>query len=165
MTKQRSSLLSLDEIKTSAARYASKAAWLRGDPAAYQAAKRRGLFDEVCGHMPPTPLKLSLEDLIAFAAPHQTRGDWQKADQSAYVCAYRRGVLDVVIRLEHGFAYLVAVVDWYSRRVLTWWLSNSLEAGAAGTAWKRRCVATASLRSSILTRGCSSRAMPSRGFC
>jgi putative transposase len=33
------------------------------------------------------------------------------------------------IRLEHGFAYLVAIVDWYSRRVLSWRLSNTLEAG------------------------------------
>jgi putative transposase len=33
------------------------------------------------------------------------------------------------VRLAHGFAYLVAVMDWYSRRVLAWRLSNSLEAG------------------------------------
>jgi putative transposase len=33
------------------------------------------------------------------------------------------------IRLEHGFAYRVAVVDWYSRRVLSWRLSNTLEVG------------------------------------
>ena len=32
------------------------------------------------------------------------------------------------IRLEHGFAYLVAVIDWYSRRVLSWRISNSMEA-------------------------------------
>jgi putative transposase len=32
------------------------------------------------------------------------------------------------IRLERGFAYLVAVIDWYSRRVLAWRLSNTLEA-------------------------------------
>ena len=32
------------------------------------------------------------------------------------------------IRLARGFAYLVAVIDWYSRRVLAWRLSNSLEA-------------------------------------
>ena len=31
------------------------------------------------------------------------------------------------IRLLHGFAYLVAVLDWYSRYVLAWRLSNSLE--------------------------------------
>jgi len=33
------------------------------------------------------------------------------------------------IRLAHGFAYLVAIMDWYSRRVLAWRLSNTLEAG------------------------------------
>ncbi len=33
------------------------------------------------------------------------------------------------IRLAHGFAYLVAIIDWYSRRVLAWRLSNTLEAG------------------------------------
>ena len=32
------------------------------------------------------------------------------------------------IRLCHGFAYLVAVVDWYSRCILSWRLSNTLEA-------------------------------------
>lgn len=33
------------------------------------------------------------------------------------------------VRLAHGFADLVAVIDWYARRVLAWRLSNSLEAG------------------------------------
>ena len=32
------------------------------------------------------------------------------------------------IRLARGFAYLVAVIDWYSRKVLSWRLSNSLDA-------------------------------------
>jgi len=32
------------------------------------------------------------------------------------------------VRLEHGFAYLVAVIDWYSRKVLSWRISNSMEA-------------------------------------
>ena len=32
------------------------------------------------------------------------------------------------IRLAWGFAYLVAIVDWYSRAVLSWRLSNTLEA-------------------------------------
>jgi putative transposase len=31
------------------------------------------------------------------------------------------------IRLAHGFVYLVAIMDWYSRYVLAWRLSNSLE--------------------------------------
>ncbi len=32
------------------------------------------------------------------------------------------------IRLARGFAYLVAIIDWYSRRVLGWRISNSMEA-------------------------------------
>jgi putative transposase len=32
------------------------------------------------------------------------------------------------IRLAHGFAYLVAILDWYSRRVLSWRISNTMEA-------------------------------------
>lgn len=32
------------------------------------------------------------------------------------------------IRLERGFVYLVAIIDWYSRKVLSWRLSNSMDA-------------------------------------
>lgn len=32
------------------------------------------------------------------------------------------------IRLGHGFAYLTAIIDWYSRYVLSWRLSNTLDA-------------------------------------
>ena len=31
------------------------------------------------------------------------------------------------IPMEKGFVYLVAVIDWYSRKVLSWRLSNSME--------------------------------------
>ena len=31
------------------------------------------------------------------------------------------------IRLAHGFVYLVVIMDWYSRRVLSWRLSNTLD--------------------------------------
>lgn len=32
------------------------------------------------------------------------------------------------IRLQHGFVYLLAIIDWYSRYVLDWSLSTTLEA-------------------------------------
>ena len=32
------------------------------------------------------------------------------------------------IRLKHGFVYLAAILDWYSRKVLSWELSNTLDA-------------------------------------
>jgi len=31
------------------------------------------------------------------------------------------------LRLAHGFVYLVAVIDWYSRRVLSWRISNTMD--------------------------------------
>ena len=31
------------------------------------------------------------------------------------------------IPMARGFLYLVAIMDWHSRYVLTWWLSNTLE--------------------------------------
>jgi len=34
------------------------------------------------------------------------------------------------IRLPRGFVYLVAVIDWYSRKVLSWRLSNTLDSGS-----------------------------------
>ena len=33
------------------------------------------------------------------------------------------------IRLARGFCYLVAIIDWYSRKVLSWRISNTMEAG------------------------------------
>lgn len=33
------------------------------------------------------------------------------------------------IPLDRGFAYLVAIIDWHSRRVLSWRLSNTLDSG------------------------------------
>lgn len=62
-----------------------------------------------------------------------------KRDQAHKVYPYLLTGLEIVrpnqvwstdityIRLSHGFAYLVAVLDWYSRYVLAWRLSNSLE--------------------------------------
>ena len=31
------------------------------------------------------------------------------------------------IRLPRGFVYLVAIIDWYSRKVLSWRLSNNMD--------------------------------------
>jgi len=33
------------------------------------------------------------------------------------------------IRMPRGFMYLVAIIDWYSRKILSWRLSNIMEAG------------------------------------
>ena len=40
------------------------------------------------------------------------------------------------IPMRHGFMYLMAVMDWWSRYVLTWELSNTLEAAFCVQAWE-----------------------------
>lgn len=32
------------------------------------------------------------------------------------------------VRLLHGFVYLIAIIDWYSRKVLAWQISNTMDA-------------------------------------
>jgi putative transposase len=39
--------------------------------------------------------------------------------------------------MKHGFMYLMAVMDWWSRLVLAWELSNTLEAAFCVQAWQR----------------------------
>jgi transposase InsO family protein len=34
-----------------------------------------------------------------------------------------------LLRLPRGFVYLVAIIDWYSRKILSWRLSNTMDAG------------------------------------
>lgn len=41
------------------------------------------------------------------------------------------------VRMRHGFLYLVAVIDWYSRHVLAWETSNSLESDFCVRALRR----------------------------
>lgn len=41
------------------------------------------------------------------------------------------------IRLEEGFVYLVAIMDWFSRKVLAWELSNSLDTAFCTEALQR----------------------------
>ena len=68
------------------------------------------------------------------------------------------------IRLSRGFVYLVAVLDWYSRYVLSWEVSVSLDVGfcldALDRPWRKE-----GRRSSTATRAASSPASPSRRGC
>lgn len=41
------------------------------------------------------------------------------------------------IRLRHGFVYLVAVMDWFSRKILSWELSNTMDKEFCITALER----------------------------
>ena len=58
------------------------------------------------------------------------------------------------IPMARGFLYLVAVMDWASRAVLAWRLSNTLDVWrSASRLWRRRWRVMAGRRSSTPTRG------------
>ncbi|MEK6736906.1 MAG: DDE-type integrase/transposase/recombinase [Pseudomonadota bacterium] len=41
------------------------------------------------------------------------------------------------VPMKKGFGYLVAIIDWYSRKVLSWHLSNTLDAASGFRCWKQ----------------------------
>lgn len=74
--------------------------------------------------------RLSLQDKGNRVYPYLLRGmDIVRPDQ-VWATDIR------YIRLRHGFAYLVAVMDWFSRYVLSWGVSLSMEGGFCVSALK-----------------------------
>ena len=70
------------------------------------------------------------------------------------------------IPMRRGFLYLVAIIDWSTRRVLSWRLSNTLTAGFCVEALGEALVQILpSLASSIPIRGHSSPVKRSPGCC
>jgi hypothetical protein len=69
------------------------------------------------------------------------------------------------IRLPRGFVYLVAIMGWYSRKVLSWRLSNTLDAGFAWIVWKKPSPCTAHRPFSIPTKARNSPATPLPACC
>ena len=64
------------------------------------------------------------------------------------------------IPMARGFLYLVTIMDWYSRYVISWRLSNTLEPTSASKLWRKRS-GEADRTSSTRTRGASLPAKPS----
>ena len=58
--------------------------------------------------------------------------------------------------MARGFLYLVAVMDWYSRKVLAWRLSNTLNGDFCVEAWRMPSPTMGARRYSTPTRGRSS---------
>ena len=68
------------------------------------------------------------------------------------------------IPMSKGFVYLVAVIDWYSRKVLSHRVSNTLDTNFCVEALRKPLPFMAPPRSSIPIKGASSRRRPSRMF-
>ena len=68
------------------------------------------------------------------------------------------------IPMRRGFLYLVAIMDWYSRWVLSWRLSTRWSRPFVAKHSRKRSTGTIPRRSSIRTRGVSSPARSSRDY-
>jgi putative transposase len=78
----------------------------------------------------PKP-KLSIKNIENRIYPYLIKG--LKIDKPNYVWS-----TDITyIRLKNGFMYLTAIIDWYSRYVISWELSNTLELDFCIEALKR----------------------------
>jgi len=68
------------------------------------------------------------------------------------------------IRLSGGFVYLVAVMDWFSRRVLSWEISASMDDSFCVSALERALRLYPKPDIFNTDQGCSSRARPLQGY-
>ena len=69
------------------------------------------------------------------------------------------------IPMARGFVYLVAIVDWFSRKVLAGRVSITIEATSASRHWRKRLRASGNRRFSTPTRAVSSLRSPSPACC
>jgi len=91
------------ELETKAQSYSTRGTWLKDSPLTYQMARRRGILDMCCVHMPEARkcprIKKSVpertvEQLVMIASRYQRRGDFCTGDQKAYRLAARLGLID-----------------------------------------------------------------------
>ena len=86
-------------------------------------------------------------DLPVPAAGREDRDGWIRSGApTSPTCRWRT-----------GFMYLAAVIDWYSRYVIAWRLSNTLDGSFCLEMLEEALRARAGRRCSTPTRGCSSR--------
>lgn len=86
-----------ESVRLSALNYTSRAAFKKGDPHSYKAAKRMKIVGEVCSHMEVLwEIKWNTETVRLEALKYTTRAEFQYSCMGAYKAAKRLGILDEV---------------------------------------------------------------------
>jgi putative transposase len=88
-------------------------------------------------HCGPKRVRRLMRKMQLMAVYPHPNTSWANKEHLVYPYLLKETVIDrpnqvwsidiTYIRLRHGFAYLVAVMDWYSRSVLSWRLSNTMD--------------------------------------
>jgi len=86
-------------LQEDADKHATRGGFQKDSPAAYVTARKMGILNDICKHMPPPKTEAySLEELQLEADKHTSRQRLAKANNSLYVVAWKRGVLDQICK-------------------------------------------------------------------
>ena len=88
----------LEKLVAVAAKFNTRNDFRRGASAAYQAARKRGLLDQICSHMAPskTGKKWNKAAVALEASKYSHRSDFENGSSGAYDAALKNGWLDEV---------------------------------------------------------------------
>jgi len=85
-----------EKLKEEALKYDTRGEFSKGSESAYSAARKKGLLDDICGHMEGRKLKWTEDMLQEEALKYDTRGEFAKGSKNAYDAAQKRGLLDKI---------------------------------------------------------------------
>ena len=91
-------LLTLEKLVEVAAKFTTRGDFRKGASGAYQAARKRGLLDQICSHMAPskTGKKWNKASITLEASKYSYRSDFENGSSGAYDAALRNSWLDEV---------------------------------------------------------------------
>ncbi len=95
LSEQKKSKYTEDEIRQRASQFQTPTEFFKNDLAAYTAAQRFGILDDVMSHMKRVR-KLTPELIRSIAKEYNTRREFELGDASAYQKAHKLGIFDEV---------------------------------------------------------------------
>lgn len=93
--EQKKSKYTKDEIRQRASQYQTPTEFFKNDLAAYTAAQRFGILNDVTAHM-KRPRKLTPELIKDIAKQYNTRREFELGDSGAYQKAHKLGIFDEI---------------------------------------------------------------------
>jgi len=86
-----------ENVKEESKKYKSRGEFIKGSHGAYKAAKKLGIYEEVCSHMRPKFVQLwDIESIKKEALRYQFKGKFMRGSYGAYKAAKKFGILDEI---------------------------------------------------------------------
>lgn len=86
----------MKELRKLARRYKTREGFKADNPAAYNAAYRLGVLDDICKHMPKKRKAWTLEEAMVEAKKYTHRGDFHRDSHGCWAACKRHGWLEQV---------------------------------------------------------------------